>query len=901
MVSPNHNSPRAAPQSRRPKLERSRNDRTPSPTSHNGISGTRGSHESNLINNLSLTTLISLPIVLCQFFFKILLSAFFLDRLFEKTGAESKNHNVEDPDGDNKSEENSEREITYEDLGVDPVPVPASPALTSLLDHALYNAYRAELVPTVCAATQLLQEFIKMKEAAALLLRECRWSVGVPLTGGLQVGGDNHEQWGELLDDVAVGYGNNDVFVGAGVVLDEDGNSALGINLEEGGTDIEAIVALEEAKWTEFETIQDFAQQCYINAKEAIQRLTTDKLAESANLTLEASVFAAGGMGESGATDSNGAVNDVFSGSQSSPLSNSSVLPTTRADIGIGRCYHNQPRGDCWESPRLYCPDYVWADDAIGGCQRLLRALSKHRFVSLVGLHGWSRYDNLLLEYSMTDIADVETIPAPVSATTTPHPFPSLEAIHALNYLVTHLLPKSIPAHLNQFRAAVESSTVITKRLYLVKCEYRAPIRANMEGWLALKAAPKIEMVKRYLKEYHSDISDNQNNGNGLRRKSSAASDGLGKSLQQQRENLEKLINENYWKHPVIVEALQLERCCEGAEAEMAQMLLPLANIAREIMNQRKGRIRAVAVVKREIDSEGGEENDEDEEDMTVVEILKWRDVPHMRELLRVSFSGVYRDDSHYNSALINLLSNHCRQRLKSILCRKPGEDESSGIRPLLLDLQGVPRHNQDPVDASIELPFFSLPSPERTILDRILQKNRTPVIPTDDQWFYLEQFLSGINTLLELLRQPGTPFLAEDRIIGNRNNKYVLDELAELCDEIWDEEMFRAQYLDWWDMVTRQHELSTGGAHAEIELSIAMASKEQLKMVLGRLQALRDDHESRFGIMSKIVNEVGQREMNENIIVTGSETNKTEYPELSIPGLFGKQLLMAGEVLPIG
>lgn len=844
---------------------------------------------------------------------------FFLDKLVERTNAESINHSDEDPNGDNSSEEGSEREITSEDLGADPLPVPASPALTSLLDHALYNAYKAELVPTVCAATQLLQEFIKMKEASALLLRECRWAVGVPLTGGLQVGGDDHEEWGDWLEDVAIGYGINDVFVGGGVVLDEDGNSALDFNLEN-GSDIEAMVALEDAKWTEFETIQDFAQQCYIHANEAIQRLTTDKLAESANLTLEASVFAAGGLGENGAADGNGAMNDVFSGPQSSPLSNSSILPTTRADLGIGRCYHNQPRRDCWESPRLYCPDYVWADDAIIGCQRLLRVLSKHRFVSLVGLHGWSRYDNLLLEYSTNDTAGIETVPAPLNASTTPHPFPSLEAIHALNYLVTHLLSKSIPAHLNQFRAAVESNTVITKRLYLVKCEYRAPIRANMEGWLALNAAPKIELVKKYLREYHSDVGDGQNSGNGLRRKSSSVSDGLNKSLQQQREKLEKLINENYWKHPVFVEALQLERCCEGAEAEMAQMLLPLANVAREIMNQRKGRIRAIAIVKRENDSERDEENDDDEDDI-IVEILGWRDVPHMRELLRVSLFGINCGDCDYSTAFIILLCNDCRQRLKSILCRKPGEDESSGIRPLLLDFQGVPRHNQDLVDASIEMSFFSMPSTERTILDRILQKNRAAEIPTDDQFFYLEQFLSGIKTLLELLRQPGTPFLAEDRNAGNKSNKYVLEELTEKCIEVWDEEMFRAQYQDWWDMVTRQRELSTGGTlgetgvepqpsltelsetirDAEIELSIAMASKDQLKMVLRRLQALCDDHESRFSIMSKIVNEVGQREMNENIIVTGPDSDETDFPKLSIPGLFGKQLLMAGEVLPVG
>ena len=108
-----------------------------------------------------------------------------------------------------------------------------------------------------------------------------------------------------------------------------------------------------------------------------------------------------------------------------------------------------------------------------------------------------------------------------------------------------------------------------------------------------------------------------------------------------------KLITEKYWKHPAFVEALQLERCCERMEIEMSQMLLPLANLATEIMNEWKGRLRAVTVI-----DDGGQEEDEeeykdledDDEDSdgvhdTVRVLLGWRDVPFMRELLRVSCS----------------------------------------------------------------------------------------------------------------------------------------------------------------------------------------------------------------------------------------------------------------------
>jgi hypothetical protein len=187
-----------------------------------------------------------------------------------------------------------------------------------------------------------------------------------------------------------------------------------------------------------------------------------------------------------------------------------SPLPLSPMDAGIGRIYQPQRRRDCWESPRLYCPDYCWADDAIGGCQRLLKNLSKHRFVTLVNNHGLERYysskegvvpsgnGNAVKKERQSSI-----LYAPTYASNTPHVFPSLEAVHSLQYLVFELLFTSIPSRINQFRAATESNAVVSKRLYLVKCEYRAPMRALWESCMNLNAAPKAELVERYLREYH--------------------------------------------------------------------------------------------------------------------------------------------------------------------------------------------------------------------------------------------------------------------------------------------------------------------------------------------------------------------------------------------------------------
>lgn len=41
------------------------------------------------------------------------------------------------------------------------------------------------------------------------------------------------------------------------------------------------------------------------------------------------------------------------------------------------------------------------------------------------------------------------------------------------------VLKKDLPTRLFQFRAAMEAESVVTKRLYLIKCEYRAPFRAT--------------------------------------------------------------------------------------------------------------------------------------------------------------------------------------------------------------------------------------------------------------------------------------------------------------------------------------------------------------------------------------------------------------------------------------
>jgi hypothetical protein len=178
-----------------------------------------------------------------------------------------------------------------------------------------------------------------------------------------------------------------------------------------------------------------------------------------------------------------------------------------------------------------------------------------------------------------------------------------------------------------------------------------------MESWMAVKAAPKLDLVERYLREFHGVIGEGEatpssstattttsasnsqttfQRSNSTKRKNSNSLTAEPLALHKQRDSLEKLIADQ-WKHPSFLEALQLERLCERLEMEMSQILLPLSHLAAEIMDEMKGRIRAVAVLAADSEESDAESDEESSVELNIEEVLGWKDVPHMRELLKVS------------------------------------------------------------------------------------------------------------------------------------------------------------------------------------------------------------------------------------------------------------------------
>jgi hypothetical protein len=274
-----------------------------------------------------------------------------------------------------------------------------------------------------------------------------------------------------------------------------------------------------------YDQLSSFANLCLEAASEAVERLSTDKLAPSANLS-DPFDFNTGSHALTG-VGSQGIVNGVLESKNET-----------------GRRQPVQRRRDCWESPRMLCPDYVWADDAYLTCQKLLRNLYKHPYY----------------------VADVESYGA--SREKRPAIF-SLACEREVNCLF-QLIRDDLPVRMCQFKAAMEADSAVSKRLYLIKCEYRAPFRAFLESHQSVQRAPSVELVDLYIK-----LQANPNN--------------LEKTREAAKSKLKSLLETSS-----LVDSLLLEQRCEEIEMDMAKMIFPFTELAR-ILDSRRAYLKAVA------------------------------------------------------------------------------------------------------------------------------------------------------------------------------------------------------------------------------------------------------------------------------------------------------------------
>lgn len=498
----------------------------------------------------------------------------------------------------------------------EPLALTASPGLVTLLDVALYQSREGELTATVCSANVLLGALLELKKQCGTLLREV-------LTNGRTY---------ETL--------------GAATITSSAGSATGTISSKEEATAIAAGRVLSDQA-------EAFARACLEGTNEAIERLVTEPLADTANLDpnrregASAAASAAAGGGAAGAGEVRRAPSDPADGgggdgssssnrpgsssvnssssqkggsahagsggggrptvkrpgsrsrqSKSSPSTGTSFwLDSTdtggaggdhHTDGGTGRgsssssssssssCYGIPParrtnhvqRRDCWESQRLHCPDYIWADEAISFCQRMVRSVLKHRFVA--GLSA-SRIPGAAAGGADADAAQ---LPQSVS-----------DAADAVLLLLRH----DIPSKLHHFRVAVEADGMVTKRLYLVKCEYRAPFRAFLEAHQSVQRAPSMSVVDACLALHNS---------------------GDKAGLHRRKQETERAVQEQLHK-PMLLDALELERRIEEVEIGMARMLLPFTELAR-FLDNRRARLR------------------------TIPDVVTVEELPALEELLRV-------------------------------------------------------------------------------------------------------------------------------------------------------------------------------------------------------------------------------------------------------------------------
>jgi hypothetical protein len=306
---------------------------------------------------------------------------------------------------------------------------------------------------------------------------------------------------------------------------------------------------------------ESFARQSLECACDAMERLGTDRMAQAANLTdaYESVATAAGGGG----------------GHHHNPFGS---LMTATSGVGVqginggileskgdtGRRQPMQQRQDCWESPRLYCPDFMWADDAYLACQRWVRALDKHPFMTMNSVENLELTTNA--KHSKGGGA-----PEPLSSSSKK----LMPGTERQTTILRNMIQDDIPLRLYQFKQAMEAEVVVTKRLYLVKSEYRVPFRSFLEAHQSLLRAPPIELVDYYLEQSNDPKSDNDKD------------DGP----EDLKAEFQSLLH-----RPELIEMLALERECEELELALGEALFPFSELARSL-DHRRARLKVVREV----------------------------------------------------------------------------------------------------------------------------------------------------------------------------------------------------------------------------------------------------------------------------------------------------------------
>jgi len=244
---------------------------------------------------------------------------------------------------------------------------------------------------------------------------------------------------------------------------------------------------------------------------------------------------------------------------------------------------------------------------------------------------------------------------------------------------------------------------------------------------------------------------------------------------------------------------------------------------------------------------------------------------------------------------------------LTFLLVPKKNNPPSSGIRQILLDLQGLKR---DTSLSMFEMDLFGT-------LD-----NLTPREAASER---VKVFLNELSTLCTIAQMEDGFYFVDKKETTN-----VPISLLKACTTNLDAELFQAQFEDWYDLLQRQGELiishqanatvmdeSTAAVEhsstvfqdlsevirqAEMELSIAMAPYQAIATVRQKLEQVENDRIKKFHVLREILQDVCLREMDLQIdLVCPDKQSLLRLPEMpSALGIFGVLLQSHGELLPL-
>ena len=294
--------------------------------------------------------------------------------------------------------------------------------------------------------------------------------------------------------------------------------------------------------------------------------------------------------------------------------------------------YRSYSRMDCWESCRLYCFDYIWAQEVYTTSCKYLRFLLQRQellsmYIQQLGGGGGVVTSSISLQEKQNILwnllvlgEDDGSIDTSTTWTTLLSTSPCLEFLYKtclplLSYILS-LFIEDIPQHWTTFKCSMEINAIVLKRMYLIKNEYRAPFRAFLESHVHIQRMPCISVVDSYLNTFVATTTatstipvPQRQEEDEQQQQDDEVVDYPLLWIQKKREAERKL--QEAIQNPILVEALEIEKACEELEMEMSQMVLPFGELSR-FLESKGGHVRVV-------------EN-----------VVSIQHVPYLEELLRV-------------------------------------------------------------------------------------------------------------------------------------------------------------------------------------------------------------------------------------------------------------------------